>query len=115
MQLEIELSSPQRRPLLVQVDYVLVKLVCDAEGNITQVTRVKPVQQGPELEFNVDCGARGEAAHEVGIDLTGYQGVEYEVRVLLPGTESARNGEGFWVRQRGWYYFDGDNVNGEKN
>lgn len=113
--LALELSSPDRVPLQVQLDYMLVQLEYDAAGKLVQVTRTTPVEQGPEQEFSVDCQDGGDVVRHVSLDLTGYQGIEYEVRVLLPGTAGARDGQGFWARQRGWYYFDGDNVNGEKN
>jgi hypothetical protein len=111
----LDLSSPQRMPLEVQIDYVLYDLKYDETGKLIEVTKTKPVEQGPELEFAVDCGAWSEAIRHLTIDLAGYDGFQYEVRVLLPGTEDARDGKGFWAYQRGWYYFDGENVNGEKN
>jgi hypothetical protein len=113
--LALELSSPGRVPLQVQLDYKLVQLEYDAAGTLIKVTRTKPVEQGPEQELTVDCGDWGEVVHHLSIDLTGYQGIEYEVRVLLPGTDSARDGKGFWARQAGWYFYNGANVNGEKN
>lgn len=113
--LALELSSPGHEPLRVQLDYKLVQLEYDTAGTLVKVTRTKPVEQGPEQEFTVDCGDWGDVVHHVSLDLTGYQGIEYEVRVLLPGTDGARDGQGFWARQTGWYFFDGENVNGEKN
>jgi hypothetical protein len=113
--LTLELSSPQRKPLAVQVDYVLYDLIYDENNKMVDVIKVKPVEHGPEMELTADCGAWGETIERVAVDLTGYDGLQYEVRVLLPGTGEARDGQGFWVRQRGWYYFDGDKINGEKN
>ena len=113
--LALELASQQHSPLQVQVDYVLVNLEFDAAGTLVNVTRTKPVEQGPEEEFSEDCGKWGEVVHHLSIDLTGYQGIEYEVRVLLPGTDDAHDGKGFWARQRGQYYFEHDIINGETN
>ncbi|MCH7472163.1 TlpA family protein disulfide reductase [bacterium] len=108
----LELSSPQRKPLKVEVDYYHVRNVW-AEDDPEHEGRpareyVRADEENPEIEFEMGfTGSFGEATYEFTIPaVDGAVSLTYNVSVMLPGTEHLLDGEGIWVRERGSVRFE---------
>jgi hypothetical protein len=100
VELLLELRSPQRRPLDIEIDYRYVDLVFDDTGKLIEVTRHCPVADGPELSFTVGFDDSGELSWPVIIDARDFEALEFLVRVRIPGSEHWQDG-GIWVWQGG--------------
>jgi hypothetical protein len=112
LKLELEVYSPQRKPLDVEVDYRFLDLSFDDEGNLTEVNRVCPVEDGPEVCFTVGFDDISEQRWRVAFNaqdpatLQDYEGLEFVVSVRVPGSENWRDGQGLWVHQGGEVTFE---------
>ena len=109
LELRVELYSPQREPLTAQLDYYLISAeVAEIEGCRMPTKRrfIQPNPDEPEetavISFTDSC----EAVWSLTIDAQGYAGVQYVIRVLIPGTKSLDDGRGIWTKQIGNVYFD---------
>jgi hypothetical protein len=108
-ELDVELYSPLRRELTIQLNYSLVSATrMEYEGVeiLTKRRFTKPDPDGPEEEIQVQFRESCEAIASFTIDANGYDGVQYSIRILLPGSGSYCDGEGIWTKQIGNYYFD---------
>jgi len=101
VELILELRSPQRQPLDIEINYRYVDLVFDDTGDLIEVTRTCPVDDGPEISFTVDFDDSCERRWPVSIDALQSEGLEYVVEVRIPGSEEWQDGRGVWVWQGG--------------
>ncbi len=105
VELILELSSPRREPLDIEIDYRYVDIVWDESGKVTEVNRIHPVEDGPELSFTVGFDHSCELSWPVTIDAQDYEAIEFAAAVRIPGSEHWRQG-GIWVLQGGELVFE---------
>lgn len=111
VELLLDLDSPQREPLAVEVDYRFLNLEFDDDGNLIKVDRICPVAEGPEVSFNIGFDETCEQRWRVQINAQDpdsredYEGLEIVVSVSVPGSEDWRDGHGLWVHQGGELIF----------
>lgn len=103
--LYLELSSPRRAPLDIEIDYRYVGLVFDDAEKLIEVNRICPVEDGPEMSFTVGFDDTSELVWPVVIDALEYDGLEFVVKVRIPGSEDWQDG-GIWIRQGGELLFE---------
>lgn len=108
VELLLELRSPRREPLDVEIDYRYVDIVWDEAGEVTEVNRICPVEDGPELSLTVGFDDACELTWPVMLDAQDYEGIEYVVAVRIPGSEEWRDGRGLWVLQGGELFYESD-------
>jgi hypothetical protein len=108
-----EVGSPMRVPLTVAVDYRLVDLTFDESGKLTDVTRTERFRDVPELTRVVAC-SEGESLERFEIPGGSYEGIEYAVRVLLPGSEQLNEDRGCWTAQQAQAFRDMPEITSER-
>lgn len=107
VELLLQLRSPRREPLDIEIDYRYVDIVWDENGKVTEVNRIHPVEDGPELSFTVGFDDASELTWPVMLDAQDYEGMEYVVAVRIPGSDDWRDG-GIWVWQGGELFYEND-------
>ena len=108
VELILELRSPRREPLNIEIDYRYVDLIFDDAGELIEVNRIRPVEDGPELSFTVGFDDSCEVNWPVMLDALDYEGLEFVVAVCIPGSEEWRDGRGLWVLQGGELFYEYD-------
>lgn len=92
-----ELSSPQRQPLRVEVDYAYVVQAADGSQQL-----VHPAGDEAEVSRTVSFAEWSDAVELLDVPAqAGAVELRYEVRVLIPGTEALCGGQGVWASERG--------------
>jgi len=92
-----ELSSPQRLPLRVEMDYAYVVQQADGTQQL-----VKPGGDAPGASREVDFKDANDTVEAFQIPAqVGAVEIRYQLRVLIPGTESLCGGKGVWTSERG--------------
>jgi thiol-disulfide isomerase/thioredoxin len=106
--LQLELSSPERKPLNYRVDYYHQRYTYAADdpdhtGRPVNVEYVETNADGPEEEGTMQFASGfGEGVETLQIPaVENTQRMMYSVTVQLPGTESLLGGAGIWVTTRG--------------
>lgn len=103
----VELDSPRRQPLKVQVDYAFYRYAWAPEdpehkGRPISSETIEQDPANPEVTSTVEFKDACESVqvfHVPAVENTHRFG--WEVSIELPGTEALVNGKGLWISERG--------------
>lgn len=109
--LRLELYNPRHTPVRVKMDYFYERFIWAADDPQHLRQPVDAEYCEPDIvETEIQFGELGEASYEINLPLVKdtYQ-FDYNLHVLLPGTEHVLDGKGLWVSKSGNLRFD-DNI-----
>jgi thiol-disulfide isomerase/thioredoxin len=112
----IEAASASHEPLQARISYRLEHVEYrDYEGSLFQDRSTIEFTDWITSELCLMFDEFSDATQPYSIDASGYQGLQYRVEVLLPGSERYQDGTGLWLRQYGSLDFALDWLGGESS
>ncbi len=110
----IEAASASHAPLQARITYRLERVAYkEYEGCLIQDRGTREYTDWVTSELCLMFSEFSDAVQPCLIDASGYQGLQYRVEVLLPGSGRYKDGAGLWLRQYGDLDFALDWLGGE--